>query len=123
MRLLEATGYSCTRAAASLGAWDIGGIEPQYRQWAGGGSLTAFVLSQNLHRRHLTDSQKAAVAVEVLPWFEKEAKERQATSTGGKKPQLRAEIPEAARGRARDQAAKTTGASPRYIEDAKADQG
>jgi len=26
IRLLEAAGYSCTRAAASLGAWDIIGI-------------------------------------------------------------------------------------------------
>lgn len=26
MRLLEAAGYACTRAAASLGAWDVIGI-------------------------------------------------------------------------------------------------
>ena len=26
MRLLEAAGYQCTRAAASLGAWDVVGI-------------------------------------------------------------------------------------------------
>ena len=26
IRLLEAAGYSCTRAAASLGAWDIVGV-------------------------------------------------------------------------------------------------
>jgi Holliday junction resolvase len=26
MQLLEATGYACTRAAASLGAWDVIGI-------------------------------------------------------------------------------------------------
>jgi Holliday junction resolvase len=26
MRLLEGCGYSCTRAAASLGAWDVIGI-------------------------------------------------------------------------------------------------
>ncbi len=26
MRLLESAGYACTRAAASLGAWDIIGI-------------------------------------------------------------------------------------------------
>jgi hypothetical protein len=28
MKLLEAMGYCCTRAAASLGAWDIVGIGP-----------------------------------------------------------------------------------------------
>jgi len=32
--------------------------------------------SQNLHRRHLTASQKAAVAVGALPLLEEEAKER-----------------------------------------------
>jgi len=26
MRLLEAAGYACTRAAASLGAWDVIGV-------------------------------------------------------------------------------------------------
>lgn len=28
MRLLESLGYACTRAAASLGAWDVIGIGP-----------------------------------------------------------------------------------------------
>ncbi|MGH9404382.1 MAG: hypothetical protein ACRD3D_00940 [Terriglobia bacterium] len=28
MRLLESAGYSCTRAAASLGAWDVIGVGP-----------------------------------------------------------------------------------------------
>jgi len=28
MRLLESMGYACTRAAASLGAWDVIGIGP-----------------------------------------------------------------------------------------------
>ena len=28
MRLLESSGYSCTRAAASLGTWDVVGIGP-----------------------------------------------------------------------------------------------
>jgi Holliday junction resolvase len=29
MRVLEAAGYACTRAAASLGAWDVIGISSQ----------------------------------------------------------------------------------------------
>jgi hypothetical protein len=36
----------------------------------------AFVLSLNLKRRHLTSSQKAAVAVELLPHLEAEARDR-----------------------------------------------
>ncbi len=52
------------------------GIEPRFREWDGNGSLVAFVISLNLHRRHLTSSQKAAIAVEILPWLEKEANKR-----------------------------------------------
>jgi len=54
------------------------GIEPHSRHYQGEcGSPTAFVLMANLHRRHLTPSQRAAIAVDVLPLFEAEAKERQ----------------------------------------------
>lgn len=30
IQLLEAAGYRCTRAAASLGAWDVAGIDRGY---------------------------------------------------------------------------------------------
>jgi len=53
------------------------GIEPKYRTWKGEGSLTAFVVGLNLHRRHLTSGQCAAIAVEMLPMLEAEARERQ----------------------------------------------
>lgn len=51
------------------------GIEPTTREWSGGGSLVAFVLSLNLHRRSLTASQRAAVAVEAKARLEAEIKE------------------------------------------------
>jgi ParB-like chromosome segregation protein Spo0J len=38
------------------------GVEPQYRVWDGEGSVVAFVVSLNLHRRHLDDGQRALVA-------------------------------------------------------------
>src|SRR5262245_64864510 len=41
------------------------GIEPEYREWGGEGSLVAFVVSLNLQRRHLSSSQKAVLAVDV----------------------------------------------------------
>jgi len=53
------------------------GIEPQYHTWNCSGSLVAFVVSLNLHRRHLTSSQKAVIALDIMPMLEVEAKERQ----------------------------------------------
>lgn len=95
------------------------GLDPKTQVYDGNDPI-GFVLSMNLHRRHLTASQKAAIAAEALPIFESEAKKRQATSTGGSKPQLTAQMPEAAKGEAREQAAKAFGVSPRYISEAKA---
>jgi DNA methylase len=60
------------------------GIEPQFREWDGKGSLTQFVVSLNLHRRHLTSSQKAAVSHKMLANFEAEAKERQRKAGGSR---------------------------------------
>jgi hypothetical protein len=61
------------------------GIEPERREWDGNGSLVAFVISQNLHRRHLDSGQRATVAVERLPLLEAEAKERQRAAGGDKR--------------------------------------
>ena len=41
------------------------GIEPEFREWDGTGSLVAFVVSLNLHRRHLNESQRALVAARI----------------------------------------------------------
>jgi hypothetical protein len=56
----------------------LAGVEPRFVEWGGNGSSpTAWVISENARRRHLTISQRAAVAVEALPLFEAEARERQ----------------------------------------------
>ena len=55
-------GRNRYRACAELG------IKPLTREWSGednNGALVAFVISLNLHRRHLSSSQKAIVALEV----------------------------------------------------------
>lgn len=91
------------------------GVEPRYRAWDGKGSLTAFVVSLNLARRHLTAGQRAMVAVEMLPWLEQEAKERQGTRTD-----IVANSPLSERGKSRDEAAQVVQSSPRYVQDAKA---
>lgn len=53
------------------------GVPPLFRNWKNDGSLVAFVVSLNLNRRHLNQSQKAAIALDLLPMLEAEAKERQ----------------------------------------------
>jgi N6-adenosine-specific RNA methylase IME4/ParB-like chromosome segregation protein Spo0J len=73
-----------------------------------------FVLSQNLHRRHLTASQRAALALDVLPLFEREAKQRQ-----GSREDIRERIPESDKGKAAEKVAEMVGVNPRYISDAK----
>ena len=82
-------------------------------------ALTAFVVSANLRRRHLTASQKAMVAVDLLPLLEEEAKERLKTSTGGAKPRPSPIVDEAEKGRSDEQAGKAIGVGKTYVADAK----
>lgn len=41
------------------------GVEPRFKEWRGTGSLEAFVISLNIPRRHLTDSQKAIIVARL----------------------------------------------------------
>jgi len=77
-------------------------------------SETAFIVSLNVARRHLTASQLAIVALEALPHFETEARERQ-----GKRSDLWAPVPTSSNVRARDEAAKSVGVSGRTVAQAK----
>ena len=61
------------------------GIEPRLEQWTGASSPTAFVLSENLQRRHLTVDQRALIALEAQPLFAGEAKARQRAAGGDRK--------------------------------------
>lgn len=48
------------------------GIVPEFETWNGHGSLVAFVVSLNLHRRHLDAGQKAFVALKIKDELAKE---------------------------------------------------
>lgn len=90
------------------------GIAPKTRQWNGQGSAVGFVVSLNIHRRHLTASQRAAISLDVLPMLEDEARERQGARTD-----IVEIIPPSNNGKARDQAAALFQTNGRYVQEAK----
>jgi len=49
------------------------GIEPALVEWNGVGSPQAFVISHNLHRRHLNESQRAMIAARIATRTQAEA--------------------------------------------------
>jgi hypothetical protein len=104
------------------------GIEPQFEEWDGQGSLVAFVASLNLNRRHLTASQRAAVGADMLPMLEEEAKERQRAAGGDRKsgaakslvPKMEQPIPPPKRAPSSvETAGKIVGVGKQYVSDAK----
>lgn len=63
-------------------ACEIAGVDPRFIAWDGEGkSATLYVLSTNLHRRHLTVSQRAAIGAESIEMLHKEALRRQGRRT------------------------------------------
>lgn len=51
------------------------GINPITQEYSGNDPLD-FVIAENINRRHLTESQRALLATEMLPEFKRQAKER-----------------------------------------------
>lgn len=96
-------------------ACEAAGVNPKFNTWNGNGSLVSFVVSLNLKRRHLNESQKAMVALDILPMLEHEAKERQGTRTDLN---LVAQKPQGS-GKARDKAGEMLGIGGRIVSDAK----
>ena len=101
-------------------ACEMEGVVPSFEDFIGD-APAEFVSAQNLRRRDLTAGQRAAIAVELLPYFEQEAAERKRwlsglrSNPGGER--TLAEVPEIfpEPGEAREAAAKATGANPRYV--------
>jgi len=111
------------------------GVEVKTVEYDGDNAL-ADVLSWNLQRRHLNASQKACLAVELLPIYETEAKQRQveAVKAGNvnrhNESPVKAKLPELAElaeqesakpkeKQSRETAAVVTGASARYVSEVK----
>lgn len=87
------------------------GIIPSIEKYEGKEPLQ-FVISTNLNRRHLTDSQRACIAQDVLPLLEVDAKKRMThvDNTYGKI---------TTGSTSREDASKVMHVSPRYIQEAK----
>jgi hypothetical protein len=101
-----------------LAACDIAGVAPRFIEWSGSGSPVEWVISTNLHRRHLTASQRAVVALDLLPLLEKEAKQRQRLGPGKRVAHECATV----NGKASEAAARLTRSGSRYVEAVKSIQ-
>lgn len=84
----------------------------------------AYVISHNLHRRHLNESQRGMVAAKLEPIYEKQAKERQRASGGDKKSaeakSVPANCPEPIGMDSRDAAGRALNVSGKTVDRAKA---
>lgn len=110
------------REVKSLASEQAGaaGVEPRYKEVSLDDPV-AYVLSNNLHRRHLTTSQASLVAAKaetLQAKLSEEAKERQKVSQGrGKKG--KGKCPDLLRAQTRDQLGEQFGVSGRNVERAR----
>lgn len=102
-----------------LAACKLAKVEPTFEVYDGDDPL-GFIISENLKRRHLTTSQRAMLAVEILPFFEAEAEERYRETVGRpeKSVEMLPPISDPAP-KARDRAGAATGVSGRSVAKAK----
>lgn len=102
-----------------LRACEKAGVKPKFRDVTVADPV-AYVLSLNLHRRHLTPSQMSMVGARARDLYDRAAKERQKASGGdrksGKAKSVQENLPEPISGQARDAVGKAVGVSGRMID-------
>ena len=101
-------------------ACEIAGVEPTFVEWQGKGSPLEWVVGENLLRRHMSSSQRAVVALGLLPLLEEEAKGRQRLSPGRGKKGGRKSPTFSPGGKASEIAARLTKTNENYVKAAKA---
>ena len=121
-------------------ACELAGVEPLIvaREFESEAVCARWIVATNLHRRHLTATQRAMLAARILPMFEAEARERQAVGVANLRQGDEVPVPailpepgdadidpvEPAQPRhvreARSQAAEQLQVSPRAVQSAKA---
>jgi DNA modification methylase len=109
---------------AGRNRWDacpLAKVEPRFTEFDGDDPI-GWVVSQNLVRRHLTASQRAVVAFDLLPMLEKEAKQRQRRSNSYKGNGRSAShgANQNGKGKASEMAARIAKSSSRNVERVKA---
>jgi hypothetical protein len=86
----------------------LAGVEPRYAEFESLGVIVPpveWIISQNVHRRHLTVGQRSMIGAQLIPMFEKEAKCRQGARTD-LQPELETDF-----GRSAERAAAAVGVS------------
>lgn len=101
-------------------ACQLAGVKPDIREWSeeDHGPLLQFVISRNLHRRHLSTTQRAMAAARALPHYKEQARERQLTGLKQNKKTVPASLPEREAGDARDQVGKIFRVSGKLVDSA-----
>jgi hypothetical protein len=105
-----------------LAACKLANVKPRFTEWDGKGDPVEWVISENLIRRHLTSSQRAVIALDLLPLLETEAKERQRLSPGRGKKGTKNLVTSSPNGRASQVAARLMKTNSAYVEAVKSIQ-
>jgi hypothetical protein len=111
-KILDGRNRSC--------ACQLKGIKPVTKIVTNIEDPVAYVLSLNLHRRHLTPSQASMCAARARELYEQQAKERQRAAGGDHNKKAVVEnLPQADSAKARDAAGKAFGVSGKSVDFAK----